>query len=305
MEYKGVRAMEIITNRKIWFIVSLVILVIGLGSLMFNGLNVGIDFTGGTLLHIKIGEDYQVSEVRDIMGEHGLEDSVIQEAGGDEAEEREVIIRTVSLNEEARNEIIDSFRDSWPESEVLRTDNVGGTIGSELRSEAFWALLIASLGMIAFISYRFEYRFALAAIAAIIHDAFIVLAVFSIFQIEINEPFIAAILTIIGYSVNDTIVVFDRIRETLKFEKKLTLFETIQISIKRTLKRSLCTSITTLLVLISLFIFAGVTIRPLIIALLIGVISGTYSSIFVAANVWSILTEKLAPGLSQKNKQTA
>ncbi|WP_041366961.1 protein translocase subunit SecF [Natranaerobius thermophilus] len=297
--------MEIITNRKIWFIVSLVILVIGLGSLMFNGLNVGIDFTGGTLLHIKIGEDYQVSEVRDIMGEHGLEDSVIQEAGGDEAEEREVIIRTVSLNEEARNEIIDSFRDSWPESEVLRTDNVGGTIGSELRSEAFWALLIASLGMIAFISYRFEYRFALAAIAAIIHDAFIVLAVFSIFQIEINEPFIAAILTIIGYSVNDTIVVFDRIRETLKFEKKLTLFETIQISIKRTLKRSLCTSITTLLVLISLFIFAGVTIRPLIIALLIGVISGTYSSIFVAANVWSILTEKLAPGLSQKNKQTA
>ncbi len=268
----------------------------------------GIDFTGGTLFHIQIDEQYQESDVREVMGEHGLEDSVIQQVDGEEAEGGEVIIRTEPMRESDRNEVLDSFRERWPsisEEEILRTENVGSTVGAELRTEAILSLLVASLGMIAYISYRFEYRFALAAISAIIHDTFIVLTIFSLFQIEINTPFIAALLTIIGYSVNDTIVVFDRIRETLRLDKNLSIDETVQVSVRKTLTRSLNTSVTTLLVLSSLFILGGVTLRPFILALLLGVISGTYSSIFIASNVWALLRERLSSRLLRGKRSHA
>ncbi|WP_169710431.1 protein translocase subunit SecF [Natranaerobius trueperi] len=300
--------MEIITKRKMWFLVSLVIVIIGFGSLILNGLNLGIDFTGGTILHVSLGEEYEVEEVRDVLEDFGLEDSVIQQATDSQGETSEVIIRTTSLQEQERNEIIEGLRGNWPQIEdedVLRSANVGATIGDELRSQAIWSLLIASIGMIAYISYRFEFSFAISAIVAILHDAFIVLTIFSLFQIEINSPFIAAVLTIIGYSINDTIVIFDRIRETLQLEKKLPLNDVITTSISKTLTRSLNTSGTTTLVLLSLLIFGGVTLRPFILALLIGVISGTYSSVFIASNVWSTLSEKMGSQYGNRKKSTS
>ncbi len=300
--------MNFVTNKKMWFGISLCILLIGLGSLVLNGLNLGIDFTGGTIIHLRIGETFQVSEVREALEPLDLEDSVIQGSTGPDGERTEVIIRTPSLDENERNQVIEAIRDRWPgvgTEDVLRTDNVGATIGEELRAQAFWALLIASLGMIIYISYRFELRFALAAIAAILHDAFIVLAVFSLFQVEINSPFIAALLTIIGYSINDTIVVFDRMRESLKMDKKASLGDIIRTSVRMTITRSLNTSATTLLVLLSLFILGGVTLRPFILALLIGVVSGTYSSIFIAANVWAVLAERFNPWFLKKERRPA
>ncbi len=300
--------MHIITNRKIWFSVSLAILVVGLGSLFVQGLNLGIDFTGGTIFHIRIGEDFHVEEVREIFFDEGIDDVLIQEATDEEGASNEVVVRTVAMDEAERNQIISAFRDRWPdigEEDILRTDTVGSTIGQELRSQAFWALLVATVAIIGYISYRFEYRFALAGVAAIIHDAFIVLTVFSLLQVEINEPFIAAILLIVGYSINDTIVVFDRIREMLTLDKDMSIKDLVQVSVRKTIRRSLNTSITTTLVLISLYIFTGVTLRPFILALLLGVIVGTYSSIFIAANCWSLLAQKFKGHVYQYRRSSA
>jgi len=180
--------------------------------------------------------------------------------------------------------------------DVLRVDNVGAVIGRELTKEAFWALLAAAVGMLLYITMRFEFKFAMAAILALLHDAFIIIALFSIFMIEVNSPFIAAVLTIIGYSINDTIVIFDRIRENLKLNRKKSTAEVVNASINENLIRSINTSLTTLVVLISLFIafsyfVGGMDLKVFALALLIGVISGTYSSIFIASPLWLSLRQ--------------
>ncbi len=280
---------KFVEYRKIAYIISLTILLIGAISFLTLGLNVGIDFTGGTRLHFKIGQEFTVDEVRELLTPFDLQGSQVQKAGdllG--GEDREVILITPSLSGEKRNEVIAAFQTHWPHiaSTDMSIENVGPTIGEELRQRAFWALLIAILGVIIYITIRFEFKFAIAAIAALVHDALIVLTFFSLLQIEINSPFIAAILTIIGYSINDTIVIFDRIRENLKGRRKADFAELINRSITQTLIRSINTSATTLVVLLSLFFLGGVTIQPFIIALLIGVVTGTYSSIFIASQVW-------------------
>ncbi|RQD67110.1 MAG: protein translocase subunit SecF [Tindallia sp. MSAO_Bac2] len=283
--------LKVINYRKHAALLSAFIIFIGIISLIFNGLNLGIDFTGGTNLHYKIGEPFQVEEVREILEEFGLGGSFVQKVGhGGLAEEEkdEVLIKTVSLDEEERNQIFMAIQERWDqgETEIIEVENVGGVIGRELQRDAALALVIATLGMIAYITIRFEFRFAMSAIAALVHDIIILLTVVSLLQIEINSPFVAAILTIFGYSINDTIVVFDRIRENLKEMKKEDYATVVNDSINQTIIRSINTSVTTLLVLSALFIFGGVTLRPFIAALLVGVISGTYSSLFVASPLW-------------------
>jgi preprotein translocase SecF subunit len=165
-------------------------------------------------------------------------------------------------------------------------ENVGAVIGRELTRQAFLALLIASIGIILYITFRFEFRFAITAIIALLHDILAVVAFFYLFRLEVNSPFIAALLTIMGYSINDTIVIYDRIRENLKKRHKQTLAEIVNTSIGQSLRRSIFTSLTTLFVLTTLFIFGGVTLRAFISAMLVGVTFGTYSSIFVASPLW-------------------
>ena len=283
--------LQVINYRKHAALFSLIIIIIGIISLAINGLNLGIDFTGGTVLHLNIGEKFEEEEVREILAELGLEGSFIQVVGDDgfaRGEQNEVIIRTVPLEEEKRQEIIGAFQEKWgiTEEDIIRVDNVGAVMGEELTRSAFWALIIATLGMIAYITIRFEFKFALSAIAALVHDLIILLTVFSVFRIEINSPFVAAILTIFGYSINDTIVVFDRIRENLKEMKKGSNRDIVNYSINQTIVRSINTSVTTLLVLSALYVFGGIALRPFIAALLVGVISGTYSSLFVASPLW-------------------
>lgn len=279
-----------VSYRKYAYFFSLVIIAVGIASLLVQGLNLGIDFTGGTRLHLNIGQDFEVAEVREILAGFGLDGSQIQKVGGGlDGEGREVILKSPLLSEAERTDVIAAFQARWDgitERDILAIENVGPTIGAELRYQAFWALLVAMTGMVIYITIRFEFKFAVAAIIALVHDALFVLTIFSLAQLEVNSPFVAAILLIIGYSINDTIVLFDRVRENLKGRRKVDFAEIIDRSINQTLLRSINTSGTTLLVLLSLFILGGVALRPFILALLLGVVTGTYSSIFIASQVW-------------------
>jgi preprotein translocase SecF subunit len=282
--------------RRVAFTFAAVIIIAGIISLFLNNLNLGIDFKEGTILQLRLAEGYQMGEVREILSPFGLDGVPLQRAGREGfTEGREVVIKAPYLKEATRQEIIAAFQEHWPEmtaEDVLRVENVGATIGRELTREAFYALLLAAAGMILYITLRFEFKFALAAILALLFDVFTVLTVFSLFQIEINSTFIAAILTIVGYSINDTIVIFDRVRENLKrFGRKKSLAEVVNGSINESLIRSLNTSLTTLVVLVSLFIafnyfVGGMDLKAFALALLTGVIIGTCSSIFIAGPLW-------------------
>ncbi|MGI5822549.1 MAG: protein translocase subunit SecF [Dethiobacteria bacterium] len=282
--------------RRVAFVLAAIIVLAGIISLSLNSLNPGIDFKEGTILQLRLAAGYQMQEVQEVLSPFGLDGVPLQRVGREGfAEGREVVIKAPYLQEATRKEVIAAFQERWPEmtaEDVLRVENVGATIGRELTREAFYALLLAAAGMILYITFRFEFRFAVAAILTLLFDIFTVLTVFSLFQIEINSPFIAAILTIVGYSINDTIVIFDRIRENLKrYSRKKPLAEVVNGSINDSLIRSLNTSLTTLIVLVSLFIafnyfVGGMDLKAFALALLVGVVIGTCSSVFIAGPLW-------------------
>ncbi|MBS4024103.1 MAG: protein translocase subunit SecF [Clostridia bacterium] len=272
---------DLMGKKKIWYIISLLVIIPGIISMVFQGLNLGIDFTGGNLLHLKFNQAADTQQVRTVLGEFGLEGSLIQTI-----DNREYIIRTTVIDQDTVTAIMGGLRAEIGELEILRNELVGPVIGKELTIKALYALAIATVIMVVYITYRFEFSFALAAIIAIIHDVLIILSVFSIFQMEINSYFMAAILTIIGYSVNDTIVIFDRIRENLRYHKGGTLEQLLNSSVWQTMARSINTALTVVFVLLPMMFFGGETTKLLVLALLIGVISGAYSSIFIASPVW-------------------
>jgi len=283
-----------VENSRWALLVSLLIIIAGIVSMSMGNLNLGIDFTGGTLIQVKIGEAFTDMQVREVLAPLGLEGSKIQHVRSKTGEADEVVIRTAALDEEERQAVIAALQERWPQitnADILRVDNVGAVIGGELTRSAMLALALAALGMVVYITFRFEFSFAIAAIIALLHDALIVFSVFFLFQVEINSPFVAAILTIIGYSINDTIVIYDRIRENLKRYRRQDLVTIVNRSLTETLSRSINTSATTLLVLFSLviafyFFVGAMDLQAFILALLVGVISGTYSSVFIAAPIW-------------------
>lgn len=279
--------MKIAQNYKIWFSVSLAVMILGLVMAIASGVNLGIDFTGGTLMQFNIGQDFTVDEIKEITSKFELDADVLH-AGVDK---KEVIIKTKKdLSNQKRMEIFDAFKEKYKleDSAFRKAEQFGPAMGTEIRNKALISILLASVGMLIYISYRFQFRFGAAAIVALIHDTLIVLSIYSIFKIPVNSPFIAAILTIVGYSINDTIVVFDRLRENLKYRKKESYFEIADTSIKQTLTRSINTSITTLLVIGCLYVFGVESIKEFALPLLAGVLTGTYSSIFIASPVWAL-----------------
>jgi len=270
---------DIIGKRKIWFILSGILIAISLISLLVQGLNLGIDFSGGTLIEFKFGEQVTTGDVRNILEEFDLKDSVIQKTANEG-----ILIRTERLKHERIMEVQERIQQEYPEAELLRTSVVGPTIGQELQSKAIWAILFAALAIVAYISIRFQFRFAIAALGALGHDVLIVLGVFSLLGREINSPFIAALLTIVGYSINDTIVIFDRIREKIRLYRGRGDFaELNNEAVLETLPRSINTSVTTLLPVLAILFLGGSTLVTFMTALLVGMLSGTYSSIFVAS----------------------
>lgn len=279
---------DIVHRRKWWFLLSALFLIPGLISMALQGFNLGIDFTGGTLLDLKFAQPVAVGEIREVLKDYQLEGSTIQlSLTGQETKANNVFIRTHVLSEEERRNVLGGLETKLGAFDVLRVEKVGAVIGSELTLNAILALIISWALMIVYISYRFEYRFAFAGIAALVHDIFIVLGVFSILQKEIDATFVAALLTIVGYSINDTIVIFDRIRENLKtYRKSDGLAELVNRSIWQTMTRSIYTVLTVLFATAALYVFGGETTKNFSLALLIGFASGAYSSIFNASQIW-------------------
>lgn len=279
---------SIISRRNWFFALSAILICAGLFSIMTQGFNLGIDFTGGTIMDLKFSKPVTVSEVRDVLQNYKLENSVVQLAGTEKVDSApNVLIRTHVLSESERKAVLDGFTAKLGKYEIMRIEKVGATIGSELTREAIIALVLSWLMMIAYISYRFEFRFGVAGILSLVHDILIVLGIFSILRKEIDASFVAALLTIVGYSINDTIVIFDRIRENLKTMKKgETLSELVDRSIWQTMTRSIYTVLTVLFATGSLYFLGGETTKNFSLALLIGFVSGTYSSIFNASPIW-------------------
>ena len=277
-------------HRRIWFLISLVLIIPGFICMGMRGFNFGIDFTGGTIIDLRFEQPVTLSDVRSSLAKYDLDGSTIQLAGAESGIEssENVMIRTVDLEENQRKEVMASLTQDVGPYTVLREEKVGATIGGELITNAVLALVISWALIILYVAYRFEWRFGVSAVLALIHDIVIVLAVFSFTQRQIDSSFIAALLTIVGYSINDTIVIFDRIRENLKlhFRRGGDVNELVNTSVYQTLTRSLYTVFTVLFTTFALYWFGGETTKDFAFALLVGFASGCYSSIFIASQLW-------------------
>lgn len=278
----------IIKRSKLWFVISAFIIIPGIISMLFQGFNLGIDFTGGTLLDMKFSQPVSVGQVREALQTVGLEQSMIQLANAEQGDKsHNVLIRTRILTDSQRRTAVETLQNQLGQADVLRNEHVGATIGSELARNAIYALVASMVMMVAYITYRFEFKFAVSGIAALFHDVLVVAGFFSIFQIEVDGTFVAALLTIIGYSINDTIVIFDRIRENLKIQRKEeSLDELVDRSIWQTMTRSIYTVLTVLFTTLALYVFGGESTRNFALAMLVGIASGSYSTLFFASPVW-------------------
>ena len=274
---------QFMSYRKFATIASLTLLVLSIGSLSFKGLNLGLDFSGGTLIEVSYDEAADLVDIRDLMFNNGFDDFQVVNFGSNS----DVLIKVADKNGNSQlGDVIYSFlQEADSTTELKRIEFVGPQIGSELRDQGGLGMLVA-LGMILlYVAFRFQYKFALGAVAALAHDVVIILGLFSLLSWDFDLTVLAALLAVIGYSLNDTIVVSDRIRENFRGERGFEPEEIVNRSINQTLSRTLITSLTTLLVLFALFFFGGDMIRGFSQALIIGVLVGTYSSIYVVANM--------------------
>lgn len=295
------KELHFIKHRKKFYFISIAIMVIGLGFGIVRGLNYGIDFTGGTMIQMDMGKKVAISEVEDAIAPYKLKPEIIY--SGDQNEE--VVIRTIkSLDSDERTEVVGAINEAFgtTEEDVIAEELFGPSVGKELRNNAILAIVIAAVCMLVYIRLRFsQWKFGGAALLGVLHDVLIVIAFYAIFNVTVNNPFIAGILTVVGYSINDTIVIFDRIRENIKYMKKGNIEETINTSITQTLGRSLMTSITTLIVMVPLLIMAGDAIREFVLPLMVGIIAGAYSSIGICSPIYYGFSK--AGSLSKYEKQ--
>lgn len=264
--------------RRLALLGSALLVLLSLVLLITRGLNFGIDFTGGMLLQLEFDSPVSVAEVRGSLDKIGFGGSVIQAYS-----EKGVLIRLKTDQESDQKKIVNSLREFLGKNvKVLRTEVVGPVAGSQLRRSAILATSLALLAMLAYITFRFQFRFAVGGVVALVHDVIITLGIFSITYHEVSMPFIAGMLTLVGYSINDTIVVFDRVRENFKNLKQWGVVDLFNNSINQVLSRTINTSLTTLFPVITLFLWGGEVISDFSMALLIGIIVGTYSSIYIA-----------------------
>lgn len=292
--------MFVINNRKIWYGISLFMLLVGLVSFGFQGLNKGIDFTSGNVLQVKFEQNVTIEDLEFVLNEQDVSGYSIQAAGS----ATEYLIRSKELSEEQNKNLLTALTEKFGENEIKRNEKIGEVVGKELTQKAVIALAIASVLMIIYISFRFEATFGIAAVAALLHDILVTIGVFSVLQIEIDGAFVAALLTIVGYSINNTIVIFDRIRENMGLRKKDELVDIVGSSIEQTLFRSISTSLTVIFALVSLLLLGGDSTKSFAFALLVGTVIGTYSSICIATSLWFNLKTKVTEGLNLKPAKT-
>lgn len=297
MNTKSSKMINFTGMRKPAMVLSLVLMIASIGSLIFNGLNLGVDFTGGTVIEVGYKEAADVDEIRETLTAAKF-DASVQHFGT----AKDVLIRIAPQEGEEKAKVGDKvfsiLKSTHADVELRRVEFVGPQIGDELRDDGGTAMLLALAGILIYVTLRFEFRFSVGAIIALVHDVVITVGIFSITRIEFDLTILAAVLAIIGYSLNDTIVVFDRVRENFLRIRKASPEESVNISINQTLSRTIVTSLTTLLVLASLYFFGGEIIHGFSLAMIIGVIVGTYSSIYVASSsllLMGVTREALLP----------
>lgn len=280
---------KIVENRKLYFLLPVVLIVLGIIMYFVNGgFMQDVDFVGGMTMYVEMGKEVDLDEVAQLVQDSTPEIAtpIVQNSDG-----TQIVIKTTPIDTEVRENVQAAIIEKYDldDSAILQVDNVSAVIGSELRTQAFVAALIAAALMLVYISFRFTVKTGIAAVVALLHDVLIMLAFYASFKIPVNSSFIAAILTIIGYSINNTIVVFDRVRENRKKNRNAPFNEVVNTSIKQTLGRSINTSITTLVTVVMIYIFGVNSIREFALPLIIGLVAGTYSSIFIAGSVWYML----------------
>ncbi len=281
---QGKSNIDFMGKRKLALVVSLILIVVSIGSLFARGLNFGIDFTGGYLIEAGYESEVDIGPIRSALAENGFPDAQVQHFGT----AKDILVRIAPREDINKASLSDTIlailkKTSDQDVQMRRVEFVGPQVGEELRDQGGLAMLVALGGILLYVSFRFQFKSAVGAILALVHDVIIVVGVFSITQMDFDLSVLAALLAVIGYSLNDTVVVLDRIRETFRNVRKRTPVEILNLSINQTLSRTLMTSLTTLLVLSALFIFGGEVINAFAFALIVGVLIGTYSSIYVAS----------------------
>lgn len=266
--------------RKFALGLSLLAIIISLGSLFMQGLNPSVDFTGGLVLQVKFEQPVEVGAVRTSLNHIGQGQAVIQSLG-----ERDILIRLQAEAEDVRKKILGTLEQELGELTILKIDKVGPVVGKELRKQAIISLVLALSGILIYMAFRFRFRFGMAAVLSLVHDSIIMVGAYSLLQKEISVAFIAAILTVIGYSLNDSIVVLDRVRENWSSIRSKGVLALIDNSINQTLSRTVNTSVTTLLPVLAMYFFGGEVISNFAFAFLIGIVVGTYSSVYISSAI--------------------
>lgn len=279
------KRIQVAEKCKVWFTLSLILITISLGSLVIQGLNFGIDFVGGTIVTIELNTTFDNADARAIVDK--FDPSAELTYAGD-AKTQVIVTTKKSLNTEERQALFTGFKEKYnlADADLISIDTVNASIGKEMATNSILAIVVAVLLMLVYITFRFEFLFGITAIIALVHDLIVVLGVYSLFQIQVNSPFIAAILTILGYSIMDTVVVFDRIRENRPKFGKHAYTDLVDTSVTQTMARSINTSLTTLIAITSLYIFGVPAIKDFALPLIVGITIGTYSSIFNASALW-------------------
>ncbi|EOR20686.1 MULTISPECIES: protein translocase subunit SecF [Clostridium] len=279
--------LKVIEKTKLWFTLSTIIIVVGLGFIIVRGLNFGIDFRGGTNVVVELGENFNKPEADEIVKD------IVPDAVTNEIDNTQYEIKAKDLDSTKVSEVFKALQEKYTleDSALISQDEIGASVGKELTKNSIVALLVACVAMLVYIAFRFEMNYGIASVIALLHDVLITISVYAIFDIPVNTPFIAAILTIVGYSINDTIVIFDRIRENLKNMRRVSSTEVANKSITQTMSRSINTTLTTLITIIAVNIFVP-TVREFSFPLIIGIAAGAYSSIFIASPVWVMLKDK-------------
>ena len=289
--FKNTPTFDFMGKRKIALAFSLLLIIASISSLAIKGLNFGLDFTGGTLIEVAYPQSADLNKIRNRLTAAGFGDAVVQNFGSS----KDVLVRLAprenTSSQSLGDKILTALREDDAEVVMRRQEFVGPQVGDELRDDGGLAMLIALGFILVYVMARFEYRFALGSIAALIHDVIITMGVFSFFQFDFDLTVLAAVLAVIGYSLNDTIVVFDRIRENFRLMRKQEPGAIINASLNQTLSRTMMTSVTTLIVVLAMFFLGGELIHAFSIALTIGILIGTYSSIYVASSL--VITLKI------------
>ncbi|RUR29736.1 protein translocase subunit SecF [Vreelandella andesensis] len=266
-------------RRNLAFVISAVLLVISIGAIIFQQLNLGLDFTGGTLVEVRYGAAPSLDAIRQLLEDSGFQDVSVQTFGAS----TEVLIRLQqAFDADVGNEVVSLLRANGDSVSLVRAEFVGAQVGDQLRDQSGLGLMVALGVVMLYVAFRFQYKFALGALLALLHDVIIVVGIFALFQLDFDLTVLAAILAVIGYSLNDTIVVYDRIRETIRTSRIDDMPQIFNEAINATLSRTLATSGTTILVLLALLLLGGDMIENFAVALLIGVVVGTFSSVYIS-----------------------